>query len=100
MNELVSPPTVPHRCKVKPMPHASYVARLIALSTLLAAAPNVLAQGTQTGQASTESAGSTEELVCVFPVLPANGCLLRPVVAIAGLRAGPLSLTRKTFLKS
>jgi hypothetical protein len=44
------------------MPNASYVARLIALSTLLAAAPNVLAQGTQTGQASTVSGGSTEEL--------------------------------------
>jgi hypothetical protein len=43
------------------MPHASCVARLITLSTLLAAAPNVLAQGVQTGH-STESGSSTEDL--------------------------------------
>jgi hypothetical protein len=44
------------------MPNASCVARLIALSTLLAAAPNVLAQGMQTGQASNQSGSSTEDL--------------------------------------
>jgi hypothetical protein len=44
------------------MPYASCVACLIALSTLLAAAPNVLAQGTPSGQAATEGGGSTEQL--------------------------------------
>jgi hypothetical protein len=50
------------RHEVKLMPYPSCFSCLICLSTLLAAAPNVLAQGTPASQAATEGGGSTEQL--------------------------------------
>ena len=78
------------------MPNASYVARLIALSTLLAAAPNVLAQGTQTGQASTVSGGSTEELEKAAQN-PVSSLISVPVQNNSSFGIGPFDRTQNVL---
>jgi hypothetical protein len=77
------------------MAHASCVARFIALLTVLAAAPNVMSQGTQTGQASTKS-GSTEELEKAAQN-PVSSLISVPVQNNSSFGIGPFDRTQNVL---